>query len=345
MLEWMPGPLQGVYWFNGAMNYTLFYGILLIMVCSVAALCDEERKTHKIVRLFGASILGIIMAGGNHVTAFETLLLLFGLTLLLLIKRFYQKAIYIVGVLIFTLAGFVINVVSPGTANRQSCFSDRPGAIGAIIKAIFCTCKSFNSWITVGLIASVVIVLPIIVRVAKAIYEKYGFRFRYPLLVFIFSICLLCAMWCPSFYAMNSAGETRLSNVIYFSFVILSVFNLIYILGWIKVNTGIMYELNEKQNIIIALVMVVLILFGARDYAASYIAYMQMEDGSAQQYSREAFERDRIYENGINTDVVVNSYTVYPGIIFFDDIVDNPEDWRNRALSEYYKLNSVVRQE
>ena len=32
MVQWIPSAVQGLYWYNGAMNYTFFYGIFLLLI-------------------------------------------------------------------------------------------------------------------------------------------------------------------------------------------------------------------------------------------------------------------------------------------------------------------------
>ena len=35
MLQWMPSTVEGLYWYNGAVNYTFFFGLLLLLICVV----------------------------------------------------------------------------------------------------------------------------------------------------------------------------------------------------------------------------------------------------------------------------------------------------------------------
>lgn len=35
MIQWMPSCVEGLYWYNGAVNYGLFYAIMLFLVCTV----------------------------------------------------------------------------------------------------------------------------------------------------------------------------------------------------------------------------------------------------------------------------------------------------------------------
>lgn len=62
------------------------------------------------------------------------------------------------------------------------------------------------------------------------------------------------------------------------------------------------------------------------------------------QYSQEAFARNKVLLESEGKDVVMNDYSVKPGMLFFDDIQEDPNDWRNNSVREFYKLNSIVLQ-
>lgn len=47
-LQYMPSAVQGIYWYNGAMNYTFFYGLLMLVISSVFHyVCKPAGIFHK----------------------------------------------------------------------------------------------------------------------------------------------------------------------------------------------------------------------------------------------------------------------------------------------------------
>ena len=49
MVQWMPSVVQGLYWFNGAMNYVLFFALLEVFFCLLLTIEKDcvPRKKHR----------------------------------------------------------------------------------------------------------------------------------------------------------------------------------------------------------------------------------------------------------------------------------------------------------
>lgn len=50
---------------------------------------------------------------------------------------------------------------------------------------------------------------------------------------------------------------------------------------------------------------------------------------------------DLLYDDSIQ-DVELQELSVKPYVLYFDDITNNPDDWRNTAVAEYYNKSSVI---
>lgn len=44
MIQFMPSCAEGIYWYNGAVNYGLFYMIMLLLICSIISLHNVPKK-------------------------------------------------------------------------------------------------------------------------------------------------------------------------------------------------------------------------------------------------------------------------------------------------------------
>ena len=86
-----------------------------------------------------------------------------------------------------------------------------------------------------------------------------------------------------------------------------------------------------------------IVLFG-KNYETSTTmkAISQLNNGILKQYSKELDERVKLYENKALKGVTVKALTVKPNLIYFDDVTENPEDWRNESIRQYYKKDFVV---
>lgn len=80
---------------------------------------------------------------------------------------------------------------------------------------------------------------------------------------------------------------------------------------------------------------------GNPDFYTGTSAVSELLDGSAAQYGRENEERLRILKNPGEQDAVLPRYTVQPNLLYFEDVSEDPGDWINQKMSEYYGKNSI----
>lgn len=80
---------------------------------------------------------------------------------------------------------------------------------------------------------------------------------------------------------------------------------------------------------------------GNPDFYTGTSAVSELLDGSAAQYGRENEERLRILKNPREQDAVLPRYTVQPNLLYFEDVSEDPGDWINQKMSEYYGKNSI----
>ena len=80
---------------------------------------------------------------------------------------------------------------------------------------------------------------------------------------------------------------------------------------------------------------------GNPDFYTGTSAVSELLDGSAAQYGRENEERLRILKNSEEQDSVLPRYTVQPNLLYFEDVSEDPDDWINQKMSEYYGKNSI----
>lgn len=89
------------------------------------------------------------------------------------------------------------------------------------------------------------------------------------------------------------------------------------------------------------LVFSLLAVKGNPDFYTGTSAVSELLDGSAAQYGRENEERLRILKNPREQDAVLPRYTVQPNLLYFEDVSEDPGDWINQKMSEYYGKNSI----
>lgn len=352
----LPSPVEAFYWYNGSVYYTFFFGISFVLYAKILTYirlsAADLSPVKRILRLLSLSVLSVIIAGANYVTALTTAILYTCVLVLMLVQKKYSCLSLVFPFCVF-IAGFIVNVSAPGNSVRQAAFQDRPSALVSIILSFGAALKYVYRWLTPSLIFLVIFLVPLLYKIVA----RTSYSYSYPLLVLSGSVCLFASMFCPSIYAMGNAGPTRLLNIIYFAFVILLIFDLSYILGWCRRTAekrGLCAKTKEQESkgerpvYSAVFLMAVLVLFlasgklvGSHHYTSSN-ALRELLQGEASTYYDAAMERMELLNDDSQQDVVLPRYSVQPWILYFDDITTDPTDWRNVAVSNYYQKNSVV---
>ena len=343
MLHYMPLASEGIYWFCGAVHYTLFFAATEILMCQIFNLLKPQSKIADIIQLVLASILGFFISGGNQMAAFSALLLTLGIGLFCV---FLKKKSYVIKtaiIFVFQVAGFLLSAFSPGSIRRSTSIGADLGILGSIAASIQCGLEKINKWMGLEIIICLVIFLPVIYDMSKKVKEQTGFQFKLPLLVFVASVGYFCALFCPAFYALGAEGPKRLLNGIYFIFIILLFLNTFYLCGWIQSKV----HFDKKAGYSISWIFFSLLLIfggflGNRKDTNGYLAYQSVSSGEAGLYSQQADARYNYLLKCKGQDVIVERYDEYPYLLYVEEITGDPDYYINQMLCSYFDLNSIV---
>jgi len=350
-IQWMPSVLQGIYWFNGAGNYTFFFSILLLFAVSVISISSDSSQkinTKLCLKIAASSIIAFILSGGNHVTAFIGFMMISAFIVYLFFNRKKSFPFRILLPFICSAAGLILNFTAPGTKARQSAFQ-KSGFVKTVLTATFRGFENADLWVNAAIILSLLLILPFFMRGTKRLIEQYGFRFDKPLLVLILGAAWPCLMFCPPIYAMGHEGDGRLLNVVYFSIVFILFIETFYLCGYFVSRTKIdlqdfsdKLKPESKLTKIIAIIFLLMTLFctcGRSSYG--YQAALMIANGRAAKYDKEADARVEIARQAAGQDVKFAPFTVKPSLLFFADLSEDPSQWPCTDYAKYYKLKSV----
>lgn len=358
MMQLMPSAVEGFYWYNGAVNYTFFYAILMTMA-GLTWYCDQTERWGVRAGLTGLLLLmGFILAGGNQVTSFVGILfyLICGAVRSLSREKKKSLSLFLVGLAI--TAGFILNVTAPGTAVRQATCPDRPGVVGTIVLSISYTLIYMTDWLQPFFLVCLAAAAPSAWDVARTFRRETGFSYPCPLAAVIAAGAVMTAMYCPSNYAQGFSGNYRLINVTYFIFVILILILLIYLLGWISVKlerkgqSAALKDLEKSaaritwKSAAIYLFIFLVFLYPVRESLSGFNALTSLVNGKAARYDREADARVALIMEADEDEVIeLEPFTVKPKVLFFEDIDKSPDNWKNQAMAEYYGRKGIILKE
>lgn len=337
-IQLVPHPVQAFFWYNGSVYYTFFFGLSLLAL----ALGIHTVKKGGVWQQILLSLTAFFIGGGNYVTALSTsIIAVFSILLLLIIKNRAFKRLIVPTALL--LIAFFISADAPGNAVRQSEVAGvDPNAVKAVLDSFAYGAEYIVRFMRLPLVGALIFLLPIFRRGAA----HTAFDFKYPWLVTLFSYCFMSAMFCPTAYALDSVGESRLTNIIFYAYVLLLMINLFYWIGWFvrRRNRG-----SDEKNIaalpirellpVFALCLTLCLL--GSNYSSAH-ALKSLYTGEAAAYYRCAQERFEILKDENITDAKLYGFPCQPYLLYFDDITTDSSDWRNLSVSSYYGKNTVV---
>ena len=358
MIQLMPSAVEGFYWYNGAVNYTFFYALLMLMT-GLTWYCDQTmRKAARAGLTVLLMLLGFVLSGGNQVTSFAAVLFYLICGIVRCLGREKKKCLPLFLICLSVSAGFILNVTAPGTAVRQATCLDRPGVAGTILLSISDTLSYMTDWLRPFFLVCLAAAVPSAFGVAQSFRRETGFSYPCPLLAVTGAGAVMSALFCPSIYAQGFSGNYRLINVAYFIFVILMVVLLVYMLGWISVKAEeagfleVRKKLEESAGRIrcrsaaVYLLVFLVFFYPVREELSGFNALTSLANGKAAQYDREADARiAQVREGGADEIVELEPFTVKPKVLFFEDLDRSPDNWKNEAMAEYYGCGGIVLKE
>lgn len=362
-LECMVDKTQGFFWFNGAAHYMVPHSIALFLAGLLIRYLTEKpsaaagRFSGVQLRRAGLLLLiciaSVFVGGSNYITGLITAILFMSALFLLLLFHKKREAGLLVLPLVLFFAAFLLNVLAPGNSVRQAEMINRPGVIKSVLLSFYyCVEYITEIWFNWTSILFIFALLPFIWEAAKA--ASRHFSFPCPLLVPVYSYCLLSAMFTPSLYASGSAGGGRIFNIIFLDFLLLTVGNLFYMAGWFCRHTK---AFREDQNsclerrdtklyllTIFAFAAFISILYAQADpdYFTSTSAAHSLIYGEAARYNEETARRTETLHSSSESDIQLTLFQTQPYLLFFSDISTDPSDWKNTLMARYYQKDSIT---
>lgn len=354
-IQSLTSPVEGFFWYNGAVHYILMHSFMLFYLGLFLKLQKGVREKMKTVAFLGQTlllcILGVLIGGGNYISALQCM----EVGIVIVAAGFLFKKLSIAQIVGFLTmaAGFVASVAAPGNALRQA-GTNGMSVPSAIFSSFIMAVKDVKEWVNPLLIFFLLIIIPFLWQLAKEI----PFDFRYPLIAAILCYCLYASLYAPCLYGVGNVDSGRMRNVIQASFYIYLLVGELYILGALQRR---IYKSNKEWSkdmitvitigqkyvwlyriILLAGIVCVLVLTGDKNTYTSMSALRSVAIGEAQIYYEENLERQAIIA-GEEQDIYLEPLSVKPHVLYFADYVtkEDPNNWINRTAARYYNKNSI----
>lgn len=354
-IQCVPGRVEIFYWYSGAINYTFMYGISLLFYGSMAALVVNKGMRKKI-NLVTASILGFLVSGANQMTMLNAAIVLFALILWITCrKKWPEYKVLGIPIGIFYV-GFLLSVTAPGNFVRAEAAAGMNPFKAIILSFYYCFDLVIDKWTTWPVVVTAIVMVPIFWH----IFRTTRFTFPYPLLAVFFGYCLVSAMITPPLYAVGNIEAGRLQGEIFLMFVLVIVLCVGYVTGWARKKYECMKNVcaisgkitDGRYGMESCLCLVgglFFLMFGTLltvipnpRYFTTTAAVCDYMDGSARAYGEALRERAALYLNNQGERIGVEPLREQPELLFFSDITDDEEDWKNRGVARFYDLEAVA---
>lgn len=356
-VQCMIDKVQGFFWYNGAVQYMLPHSMALFLCGMCILLLTEEKKRKG--RMVLSCLLAVFTGGSNYITALIAAVLFVTALVLLAAAGQRRKAVRLLLPFLFFAAAFLVNTLAPGNAVRQEEILMRPGVVKSILLSFYyCTEYLLHTWFQWTNLLFALALLPFLWEAVKAV----GNRFSYPapLLVAAYSYCILSAMFTPSLFATGVPGGGRVFNIIFLDSQLLLAGNLFYCMSWMfrkrqgardggaaEGKDGVScLERKETRQYLAGLVLF-FVFIGAMytkadpDYFTSTSAIRSLVSGEADAYGEETKERERLVRETQTAEITLPRLHTHPYLLFYSDIEEDPEDWKNKSMAKYYQKDAV----
>lgn len=357
-VQYMYDPVEGLYWHPGASAYTFYYalglwmdGLLLRMICHTAL-------HRRLLCFVPAIILAPIVGGSNYSIALVSAMLLFMMAGYLFMKKQLPNAGLCAAAFVVLMVAMMISILAPGNGMRQETVGEASVIKGLITSVVYAVYSMANAT-TVPVLLMWIFIAPMVYGLAK----KSEFNFSHPVWAMVLLFGLYAALGMPCFYALGLAIPERNINLIYFSYYPVVLCAMFYLMGWFShrfadkplgQRIGVLYE-KRFGTVFTAFCLLFALACGGQiavskgedgglafeRMPAGVSAAYSLATGEAQAYHAQMLERAEICRNAPGEDVVLPALTAKPWVLTYLDITEDPTDWKNVAMAEYYGNASV----
>lgn len=297
-VQYMPSPADGIFWWNGAAHYIVFWCLaVLTAILQIKIFRSKKTGAAFYATLAIKCLLAFFTGGGNYSTALVLSMISCVITLYTVLKR-HSRRVVIANALIttFSAIALLISIAAPGNDVRQAGF-ERVGAICAIGLSFKQAAALIWHMTDAKIIGSLILCATIFASSTR----KCNFRFQHPFAVLFASFCAFAALYTPPIYAMGTSEIPRIENIFWLAYLFFIFGNTFYIAGWIftQFRKTRMLPLQYMPMVICTVSAVLFFAALISQFNASnyYMAYSDLQSGSPAVYCLERAERNMIFKD------------------------------------------------
>jgi len=332
----MPSVSEGFYYLAGITTYNV--SIILLFLAIVFYKWHIEAKTKKSKMFFGACTM-IWISAIMGTTELMIALIFLSILIFITLKIYFEKKLspVLVFFILFLAAVFYFIILSPGSDKRQN-YSD--SIFDIIYSSLIFTFESMYFWVIntplIGFTIMLIPVLFILTGSKKSVLKIFTIN---PVISFIISFIYLLTMPVLIYWSTSDSPYARITNFIYFLFLIIWFFNLIVVIFYLREKIKINFTNYVKYFYITGSIVVVLFLF--KENNNILVAHTELIDGTAIEYDSKMNDMYRqIYESKSDT-CVLDGIEKIPKTFIEVQFASDPYEIYNYWYTRYFHKKRI----
>lgn len=188
-MQFVKSPFDAFYWYNGAMFYTTYYSLALLLATTIIKSILVKNKAMKVAFGVASLLLCIFIAGGNYMIGlFTPTAMATAIILRLCLKKKVPVILY-ASFAVFCIS-FFFSITAPGNAIRESYITTKTSPIWS---SLTYGCSMLVKHTNLTALALFIFISPILSKLAR----DSKFSFRKPWLCVAITYGVYCSLFTP----------------------------------------------------------------------------------------------------------------------------------------------------
>lgn len=345
----MMSPASGLYWMAGAFTYQSANILFLVFLGLMIRLADRQKGLQKSTGLLAALLLVAALAMGTNETS---MLALTGVAFLGVVVHLRSGLTILkpwLMLLAVTLVCFAIVYFSPGNAIRAADFPLRHDLSRSISGSLSIGLKILWQWISNPVLIISSLLAPFAVATLLQLSDRrFTVSKTMTAALILFTFLMPVLLQFPAWWSMGGWPPARTVDAIYF----------LFLLGWyLSLGAVTVRYLNKGKwqaivppykpaATLLLLLLVILFTAAVLESKAYQLAKTDLFHLARpyHEYLHQRYQQiEQAKADGLRQLVVADYQQAYPRSLFFNDIMRNPDHWRNVCYADYFGLEEIKR--
>jgi hypothetical protein len=338
----LPSIVEAFFWTAAVVNYTVPNFLTILWIVAAIKRHNPISRAEKYGMSMAMIFIVFAINGCSENNAFVIIILVagwFGYRLL------FDRKLDIFYTCLFAWAIFtaLLSFLSSGNEVRLGGNPHSKDFMFALISSAKYTPTLLADWVlNPSLLAFTVLWIGVLPKILKRSSGKSNKYFKiapwYPLLI---TAGIIVSQIFPSYYGIGVEPTPRVTNCIYFFFILGWFYNIGVIVSYLSRNNYI--NLSSIPTIPLVVKAAMLIVICANFYMTtnSKLMYREWLRGDAAAYDKEMTERTNLLMTSKEDVIYISPLKHKPQTLFLEDITTNPEHLWNRCEAGYFKKKVI----